>query len=525
MGESARSRSLLRVGPSTVWLAAALFFSALLVTGLAIYRDYGVSWDETTQQQLGILNYRYLTRQDPALLSFRDRYYGPLFELTLIVLQTDSPPNEVYYSRHLITFLAFFAGVVGFFGLTWYLFKRPWLALFGCLMLVLSPRIFADAFYNSKDIPFLVFYLFSIFSLVLFTDRPSLKTAALHAFVTAAMLAVRLPGLVIPALTIGILGIKAVNRQIGWKRFGLLAFVYLAASGILLVVFWPALWHNPPGELLEAFRMMKSFPHQAGMLFFGRQITSDALPWYYVPAWIAITTPPMYVGLFLFGLACMLARLVRHPVLLLEQEGQRGLILLGAAVLPLLAVITLRSTLYDGWRQMYFVYPPLLLIGLWGLDWLIQWSRWKRWQMLALILVMLVGGLTPVTAWMVRAHPYQHIYFNRLAGPDLGAVKSRFPVDYWGLSYREGLEYVLDHAAPGPVPVYVESEAGVRSAVIFPAEAQQRLVFVKNLQDAEYYLGNFYTERSYPFNDLVFTVTVDGSPILVVYHLSLEERE
>jgi hypothetical protein len=67
--------------------------------------------------------------------------------------------------------------------------------------LLLSPRIFADAFYNSKDIPFLAAYTICLFSLLWFLDKPNFGRAALHGVFTAAMLAIRLPGLIMPALT------------------------------------------------------------------------------------------------------------------------------------------------------------------------------------------------------------------------------------------------------------------------------------------------------------------------------------
>jgi len=42
----------------------------------------------------------------------------------------------------------------------------------------------------------------------------------------------------------------------------------------------------------------------------------------------------------------------------------------------------------------------------------------------------------PVVETMVRLHPYQSIYFNRLVGGLAGAA-GRYDTDYWALSYRE----------------------------------------------------------------------------------------
>src|SRR5262249_12885284 len=47
--------------------------------------------------------------------------------------------------------------------------------------------------------------------------------------------------------------------------------------------------------------------------------------------------------------------------------------------------------------------------------------------------------------WMWKAHPFQNVYFNILAGTDL---RSRYELDYWGLANRKALEYILrnDHS-------------------------------------------------------------------------------
>ena len=41
-------------------------------------------------------------------------------------------------------------------------------------------------------------------------------------------------------------------------------------------------------------------------------------------------------------------------------------------LIPILAVIMLNSTLYNGWRHMYFIYPGIIIITLLGVDLLIK---------------------------------------------------------------------------------------------------------------------------------------------------------
>ena len=65
-------------------LSPIVFFSAIILLGCLIYKDYGIPWDESVQTQIGALNYRYLFRGDLSLLSFTDRFYGAVFEVPLL---------------------------------------------------------------------------------------------------------------------------------------------------------------------------------------------------------------------------------------------------------------------------------------------------------------------------------------------------------------------------------------------------------------------------------------------------------
>jgi hypothetical protein len=49
---------------------------------------------------------------------------------------------------------------------------------------------------------------------------------------------------------------------------------------------------------------------------------------------------------------------------------------------------------------------------------------------------------------MVELHPYQSVYFNRVVAGGLKTEASRFETDYWGNSYKEGVEWVIENYSP-----------------------------------------------------------------------------
>ena len=173
-----------KLDPAT--LTTVLFFFLLLIVGLSIYRDYGISWDEPIQRKLGLLAYHYIKEGDPTLLHINERWYGTSYELFLLFAQNNNGDQAIYFSRHLLTFLTFYAGIIGFYFLAKRFLSHKWLALLGSAALVLSPRIFADSFYNSKDIPFLVTYSFALLSMLLYLGKSSQiilpKLARVHIF-------------------------------------------------------------------------------------------------------------------------------------------------------------------------------------------------------------------------------------------------------------------------------------------------------------------------------------------------------
>jgi hypothetical protein len=203
------------------------------------------------------------------------------------------------------------------------------------------------------------------------------------------------------------------------------------------------------------------------------------------------------------------------------------LLVLGAFLGPILTVIILRSVLYDGWRQLFFVYPAFLLLMLTGLQTVYAWLNTHLPQRLVAVLVTasLLIGMLPVAGWMLANHPYQNLYFNLLAGPDMQTAQQRFMLDYWGLAYRQGLEALLAQDKSAQVNIYMQTEAGERTIAILPPAQAARVHVVHKLADADYFIGNYYMlTEPYPFKHEIFSVSVGNARILSVFRLSPDEK-
>lgn len=505
MPPAASPRSLEKSGGA--W--AVLFFSALLLLGLFCFRDYGLPWDDPKQRWIGTENLKIAVQEKSELPEVQEQYYGPAYEILLVaaekILRIEKDTEKVFLMRHLAIFLTFVFSGYFFFRLAERLLGNWQAGLTAASFLIFSPRIFADAFYNSKDIGFLAAFILVFYTLQKLFHKKTTAAALLHALTCAVLIDIRIAGVLAVAFTVIGLTIRRDFKPL---------FIFLPATFALAVLFWPAAWHSPASHFLEAFKAMQHYNWGGTVLYFGEYLKGDQIPWHYIPVWIGITTPLPYLLFFGLGLFAW-----RRHFKSFTAEPLYLLILLWL-FLPLFWVIRSKTTLYDGWRQFYFIYPPLILIAAAGFGELA--SQLKRrvfiWGILALTLL-------PTAAIMFKIHPYQNLYFNRLAGKNLSEIKMKFDLDYWGLSYRKGLEFLLKYTDAREIKVHPGNYAGDINERLLSAKDQERLIFVRSMDEADYFIGNYrWHKEDYPFSREIYSVSVSGAKILAVYQLSPQDR-
>ena len=434
-------------------IALALF----VAVGLAVFDDYGLSPDEHIQREIigyAALNYVLGNEDAPLALDGHNRYYGVAVEAPLVAVERllgleDS--RAIYLSRHLLTHLLFLAA--GFFA--WLLARRLFgsrlAALLAMLLFLLHPRMYAHSFFNSKDLPFLSMFMIALYLTHRAFRRDSVWAFALCGAGAGLLMNVRIMGMMLVPAVLGMLALDAVfamSRGAGAKRALAKAAAFIAAFAAVLYAARPHLWENPL-ELIDALRVLSAHPHITANFFRGEWIGARDLPWDYVPTWMLITSPPAAVALAALGIAC-LARLCAADWrgALANSTARFGLLSAACLILPIAAAVALNSTIYDGWRHMYFLWAPACVLGAFGLSWLSEIPR-PRLRMVALSLAAL--GLAFAAAEMVGMHPFQNDYFNPLVNKN--GLAERWEVDYWGVSRKQALERALSLQPAGRVSV------------------------------------------------------------------------
>jgi hypothetical protein len=516
-----------------------VFFGLLLLLGWFVFADYGVSWDEVADRTNGQVSLRYAAElltpgwaarhpvlQQAALIqNSYDNDHGVLFEFPLAWLDVVRPGTDLRTSfllRHAAVFLVSLGGIWALFRLATLRFRDERLGLLAAALLVLSPRFFAESFYNGKDLPFVMTFTLSIYTLARLLERPSWRRAVVHGLVTAAAVDIRVLGLLLVPFTFTLLGLQFWSAPTLPGRHRLLraGLAYGLTAVVAVVACWPFLWANPVRHLAIAYYSISHYAWGGSLLYLGHVIPAKIIPWHYALVWMSITIPLAYQAAAVVGLAVVAWGLVRQPWRALRTfDGQLNLLLVGWLVLPLALVMVLHSAIYDGWRHLYFVYPALLLFTIEGGLAVARFGqRHAGWRKLALGLALLAGAEAVLTAVrMVRMHPHQQVYFSYLTSQQ---AERLFERDYWALSYRQGLEYLVARQPQGTILVDAAQSTPLESNVAWLAPRDRARV-VQTARGAGQYIITSYRSISGAYPDTVgqevFAVRADGIKILSVF--------
>lgn len=475
-------------------LVILVFFIAFFLVGSSIYSDYGIPWDEVTQRKTGYDLYRYIKKQDAKYLTNQDRFYGLIFELFLVVMELPQQDiREIYLMRHFATFSLFFISIFFFFLLIKERYKSTGLGLLAITMLILTPRIFSHSFYNTKDLPFMSLFIITMYFLHRFTKHRTLWLTFISAILTALTIDIRIMGVVIPFLLIGVSLIDRFKKDENKK---LSKYLWLTAG--FTILFAPILWKYPVGNFIESF---KYYPQNTSTLYYGTRVKSLNVPWHYTLGWILVTVPISYTFTFLIGLLYYFKDLTKL--------NSKDLLMFGWFITPLLASIILKSVLSDAWRHMFFIYPPLVYFSIYSLTKISLRPK-------IIFLSFLVINMFFVLLFMIKEHPYQNIYFNELVRPP---YETKFELDYWGLSYKQAYEYIAKNDKRPNIKVFAENLPGETNIFMLEKSDRDRFEYTNDKSQADYYLTNYRKYKNGYYEPVFYSVNVKGTRILGVHKL------
>jgi hypothetical protein len=201
-------------------------------------------------------------------------------------------------------------------------------------------------------------------------------------------------------------------------------------------VFWPRALKNPvdgPSAALETVSRYTAY--DSPTLLRGKSISSNHVPWDYLPTYFAVQLPELTLLCFMLtvlglGGASVFWLSRRRPV-----RWVWWLLVLAVCVPPGYAIVH-GSTLYNGLRHFLFIIPPISVLAGAGFAVAVEAAaKQNRRFSLPLFALAVLFVLDQVHA-LWRLHPDQHVFFNRLSGGLRSAI-GRYETEYYGSVYQE----------------------------------------------------------------------------------------
>ncbi len=422
-----------------------------VITGFIIIDDYGIGIEEHFQRKSGFfwLNYlfnltefEFLKNQilekineikqfTPNLYPIEKvPYYGVIFDLPLALIETllkIDEPIDYFLLRHKIIFLFFLLSAFLFYKIILFRFCNTYLALFGFLIFIFSPRIFGNIFFDNKDILFLSFLTINFFYFQKYYKNKSFRNLILVSLICSICTSTRIIGILLP-LSFTILLLLEYLSDNNHKKFIKNFVVFLSFYIFFLFIHWPYLWTLSLSDWFNFFTPFFQAMNPT-VYFDGQYYQSKFLPLNYLPKWIILTTPIYILFFFLIGFYKNFKRLLFRFVsinyekkfftfdLWRSSNEKFDLLVFLNLFLIMLLYISVKLALLSGWRHFYFVNFFIIYYSCFSIYSMIfslkNKDNFKRIFSFILILLLSIQIYD-----IFKLHPFQSTYFNNFVSDE-----------------------------------------------------------------------------------------------------------
>ena len=433
-------------------LVALVFFLAALL-GLFLVDDSGIGVDEAIERRTLNVNIRAyvelftgegseaaLAISEEDIDTWRDRDYGqakfyPVWPIMNALEQagnTHGMENVYHYYMHLL----FLLGLFGLYSIVRQLTGSRAFGLVAAGLLYVNPRFFAESFYNNKDVVLVSLCLIVWWMGLRFITKDTWESCIWFGLAGAVAANARILGLA----AFGLCGIAYLVVHIAngrWdRRLFLRGFAAVASFLVFFTLLTPACWSDFFGfwkYLIVGTANFDTARWNGWVLYRGAlyNAVANPIPWHYIP-WLMLITTPLFIVVLaaLWGIQLLVRnRLCAQKWLCLESVYCIALAVFFAA--PLVYTMVVHPNLYNGWRHMYFIYIPVVVLAGVGAAWL--WQHKKKWLRIALC-ASLAANFLYYAGFIIANHPYEFAYFNFLAGEH---PEERYEADYWYIGQSE----------------------------------------------------------------------------------------
>ena len=512
-----------------------VFFISFLLIGLNIYKDFGISLDEVGYRHQGItvaytlakylnLDLIQLLPKDKEFLDIESYKKQEIFSgvpyhlLTIITeyLTDQTDKKEIFEFKHLNNFLFFFLSLFFFFKIIKFNLNKKNYSILGVIFLIFSPRIFAEIFYNPNDIPFMNGMIILTFFYLKFLQKLKIKYLIFSSILTGLCFGLRPMSIYMPFLLMAFIGYLFMLKKINFLNYLKICISFSFLCILFTYFLNPQFWNNPVQTIIEQFKWATN-SNVAEILYQGKFYNNNETPWHYTLNWILITTPIVFIILFFFGTFSIFRQ---FPMIMKNYnfKSLANIFIFFSFFIPLFAAAVLSKSFLNGWRHLYFIYPYLIIFSTIGYE-TIQKIISKNLKLVFSILIIL--NLSFLAKWIYINHPHQMTYFNIIPG---ASIQDKYEMDYWNLSNKSALNYILKKDKRKKIKVANLSENRLIYTVnnmLF--EKDRTRIKLVDVKDADYLISTYnYKLRRRDILDLkykiFYEIKVDNNYINSIFY-------
>ena len=487
-----------------------LIFIILLITGLKSFKDFGIYGDEPIHRWIGSIYYLHIKEiifnfnfnnefLDQINNLYKDEYlklwvqypiFFDLFTEFLVDIFNIKTSKGIFELRHITNFIIFYISLVFLFKLLKKRFGSNVLSILGVLLVFLSPRIFSESFYNSKDILFLSLSVINLYYSYKFINSQNKKNLIFYSLSAGLLINSRVMGLFFPILTFSFIIFEILESKYFLRDKLIKILISFIIIFFIVFLFWPFMWTNTVDKFLFYLNFVQQNLGVFTNTYFGETILSTQTPWHFRFIWISITIPILVILFSMLGFIKIFFTLIKNisnlektNKLWLSKFERFDFFIFILFFFPLLSLLKFTNS-FDGWRHYYYIYPLLIYFNILFLKNL----KISNKNLYKLFIFLITVNLSLVGDWMIKNHPHQYTYFNFIKK---NIIKKNFNVDYMGLSLNHALNHILLNDERDKISVSSLGETSIEgSSLILSKDDQERLKFV-NYKDADYIINTF----------------------------------
>jgi 4-amino-4-deoxy-L-arabinose transferase-like glycosyltransferase len=269
-----------------------------------------------------------------------------------------------------------------------------------------------------------------------------------------------------------------------FRRKGYLILRLILSSLIGLPVFfllWPWLYYDTVARVKDFLKVVVSWPIPE--YYLGHNYLH--LPWHFAFVMAAVVIP---LGILVLCLLGILRTILRR------RDRAFGSLLILSALVPLLAVATGLTKVYDNDRLLMPAFPFLAILAGAGFGWIVKIAdalvqRYRLPRPATAAVGLLVAGLIwiPPALSLKTYAPYWLSYYSEAAGGLSGANRIGMETTYWCESYLDAVQYINQNAKAGDsvwvnpssvdVLIYYQMHGILRADVTFASTGPIESIF------------------------------------------------